>query len=167
MRIKGIRLSVIIITIVLTISFSTAVSLAYFSDYVKARGSAALHLTGKTEITETPGTNSKTIIINNRSDFPVDMITRVQVIGPDEFAPYSIKGEPENWEKGSDGWWYYTKVLEQGASTDPLTIEWAVPSGTEIKNYDVAVVHESMAAVYGEDGTVQIPADSGWESHIN
>lgn len=162
MRIKSKKAIIVLVAIVLTISVSAGFTLAYFSDYTKAEGDAVLHLTGQTELTEIPRADEKKITITNKSKEPVDMVTRVRVLGPNEFGPYEAQGEHPHWVQGQDGWWYYDQVLKKGESTESLTIKWTIPTNTAIENYDVGVLHESAVARYQEDGSIEYPED--WNS---
>ena len=150
-----------IAAIILTLSISAEFTLSYFNDHTKAAGSAKLHLTGQTDITEEVGDNSKAISINNQSKEPVDMVTRIKVVGPGEFEPYKFTQEnPKHWVKGEDDWWYYDQILQPGQSTETITVIWQIPSsGTTIDNYNVAVLHESAVARYEDDGSLKYPDD--------
>lgn len=160
MRIKNKKSIAIIAAIILTLSVSAEFTLAYFNDHTKAVGSAKLHLTGQTDIIEEVGDNSKAISVKNESKEPVDMVTRIKVVGPGEFEPYEFtQTDPKHWVKGTDDWWYYDQALAPEQSTETITVTWKIPSGTSIENYDVAVLHESAVARYSDDGRIQYPDD--------
>lgn len=139
-----------IVAMIMTLTASMGMTLAYFSDTDQAEGGAVLLLSGKTEIIETPEAGKKTISIKNISEDPVDMVTRVKVVAPVEVTFPSHSG----WKKGNDGWWYYTKAIAKGASSDPLEATWTIPANSVIENYDVIVLHESSPAVYNDDGSI-------------
>lgn len=147
----------LITAVAMVLLVSVTATLAYFSDFERAKGDSSLVLTGQTEITETPTDNSKTISVKNVSKDDVDMVTRVRVI-----APVDVDFEPgANWEREQNGdWWYYTKVLAKGESTTDLVASWKIPADSTIENFDVVVVHESAVATY-ENGNVAKP--DGWE----
>lgn len=157
MRKKGNIKLITVIAVVMILAVSSGFTLAYFSDYTKASGSAVLHLTGQTEITEEiPDGNSKVIVIKNTSEDPVDMVTRVKVVGPFELKFSEPEGN-NHWTKGTDDWWYYDQALTyegDNSSTTPLNVTWTVPQDSVIENYDVAVIHESKIATYDDNGNV-------------
>ena len=145
----------LITAVAMVLLVSVTATLAYFSDFERAKGDSSLVLTGQTEITETPTDNSKTISVKNVSKDDVDMVTRVRVI-----APVEVKFKAGNgWEQNGD-WWYYTKTLAKDESTTDLVASWEIPADSTIENFDVVVVHESAVATY-ENGNVAKP--DGWE----
>lgn len=147
-----------IVAMIMTLTASMGMTLAYFSDTDQAEGGAVLLLSGKTEIIETPEAGKKTISIKNISEDPVDMITRVKVVAPVEEVEFDVGS---GWKKGSEGWWYYTTAIPKEGSTTPLVASWTIPANSVIENYDVIVLHESSPAVYNADGSINWSA-AGW-----
>lgn len=151
------RTLVAILAVIMTLTASMGMTLAYFSDTDPAEGGAILLLSGKTEIEEQADEGSKTIRIKNvsRPD-PVDMVARVKVVAPVEVTWNAGSG----WTDGGDGWWYYTEVIPQEDSSSDLKVTWEIPEDSAIENYDVIVLHESAPAAYKESGAIAQP--SGW-----
>ena len=149
---------VLLVAVIMTLSVSVGMTIAYFSDTAAAEGGAVLLLQGQTEINETPEEGKKTISITNISTDPVDMVTRVKVFAPVEITPTLGSG----WADGGDGWWYYTEALAPGDSTSNLVVTWEVKESDHLENYDVVVVHESAVATYTEDGQ-SILQPAGWK----
>ena len=145
----------LITAVAMVLLVSVTATLAYFSDYDRAKGDATLSLTGQTDIDEEPTDNSKSISIKNVSEDDVDMVTRVRVV-----APLDLEFNPgANWEQKGD-WWYYTKVLAKDDATTKLVAKWKVPADSTLENFDVVVLHESALATY-ENGNVAKP--DGWD----
>lgn len=145
----------LMIAVAMVLLVSVTATLAYFSDYDRAKGESSLALTGQTEINEDPTDDSKTISIKNVSTDDVDMVTRVRVV-----APVDVEFKPgANWEQHGD-WWYYTKVLAKDESTTNLVAGWEIPADSTLENFDVVVLHESAIATY-ENGNVAKP--DGWD----
>lgn len=146
---------VLLVAVIMTLSVSVGMTIAYFSDTAAAEGGAVLLLQGQTEINETPEEGKKTISIKNISTDPVDMVTRVKVFAPVDITPKLGSG----WVDGGDGWWYYTKALAPNDSTSDLVVTWEVKESDHLENYDVVVVHESAVATYNEAGEILQPKD--------
>lgn len=151
------RTLVALVAVIMTLTATMGMTLAYFSDTDSAEGGAILLLSGQTEIVEPDVTDdSKTIQITNISEDPVDMVARVRVIAPVDVEWTAGRG----WTEGEDGWWYYTEAIAQGDSSTDLRVEWKIPENSAIENYDVIVVHESSPAAYTESGAIAQP--DGW-----
>jgi predicted ribosomally synthesized peptide with SipW-like signal peptide len=150
------RTLVALVAVIMTLTATMGMTLAYFSDTDSAEGGAILLLSGQTEIEEHADDGSKTISITNISEDPVDMVARVRVIAPVDVEWTAGRG----WTEGEDGWWYYTEAIAQGDSSTDLKVEWKIPENSEIENFDVIVVHESSPAAYTESGAIAQP--DGW-----
>lgn len=151
----------LIAAVVMVLLVSITATLAYFSDFDRSKGESTLYLTGKTEITEDPTDNSKSIKIKNVSEDDVDMVTRVKVVAP--FDLDFPDGRHDGWEY-KDGWWYYTKILTKSEPTNitnELFVQWKIPAGSPIENFDVVVLHESAVVQADANGNVAQPA--GWD----
>lgn len=149
---------VLLVAVIMTLSVSVGMTIAYFSDTASAEGGAVLLLQGQTEIHETPEEGQKTISIENISTDPVDMVTRVRVYAPVDIEPNLGSG----WADGGDGWWYYTEALAPtapGNTTTNLVVTWEVKESDHLENYDVVVVHESSVATYNDAGEILQPKD--------
>ena len=160
MKVFNKRRTLLITAVAMVLLVSVTATLAYFSDFDRSKGESTLYLTGRTEITEDPSDNSKTISIKNVSVDDVDMVTRVKVV-----APVDVNFEVgDGWAKNpkDDGWWYYTKILEKGDSTTNLVASWKIPAGSPIENFDVIVLHESAVVQDDGKGNVAEPADWGY-----
>lgn len=156
------KLLVMALSLILCMSVSVGLAVAYFTDYENARGGAVLHLKGQTEITEVVDETGKTISIKN-VDEP-DMVVRVMIIADEAHLGEITLGE--GWVDGKDGWYYYNKILKgSSATTDneketsDLVAKINVSGDEVVTDFDVVVVHEAERVVYDGD-KVAIP--DGW-----
>ncbi len=157
---KDRKLLITALSLILCLTVSIGLAVAYFTDYEAAKGGAVLHLSGQTEIVETVNDTGKTISISNTGES--DMVVRVMVIGDSKKVTKITTGE--NWSgPDNDGWYYYTKVLkkngEDGSSTSDINATITLDEKDDIRDFDVIVVHESERVVY-DGNTVVIP--DGW-----
>ncbi|MBP3898429.1 MAG: hypothetical protein J6D57_11455 [Mogibacterium sp.] len=141
---------------------ATAVSvpsvLAYFTDYVKASGSKAVHLQWQTELKEDVRENDKHITIDNVGETPV--VVRVQIFANEDLA--SISGS--SWETGSDGWYYYKKILAAGekmAEADELLVDVKGSDQLPDSDFNIVVIHESQRVAY--ESNTKLAAPDGWD----
>ena len=143
----------ILFALVLCLSVSVGASLAYFSDYEEASGGATLNLGGKTEMSEGESSNEKNIVITNTGK--TNMIVRVGIYGPEEMADVV---NTKDWLVGSDGFYYYGKILKPGQSTPKDTLVSSMKfkwKGEEPDyEFEVTVVHEGSQALYDGDKLV-------------
>ena len=145
----------LVISVMLVLTLSVGLTLAYFSDYTPAKGGKTIALNGKTEIhEEQPRDDMKVVTIENTGDTPV--MVRVAVYAPAD----SATGGGTDWEKGDDGYYYYMKVIPAHAGDDSfssaLTVTWTVPKDLG-DDYSVVVAQESEMVVYGENGNIVDP----------
>ncbi len=162
---KNKPLIITVIAAVMIFSASAGFSIAYFSDYTQATGDAAMHLSGQTELTEYFADNSKTISVTNTSKEPVDMVVRIKIAGPSTFTYTYDQKIPHHWVEGSDGWWYYDRVVPQGKSSSDLKVTWEIPKDNKNENYDIAVLHDSFVVKIDKEGNIENP--KGWEGPVN
>ena len=150
------RKILLVISLVLVLSITVGLTMAYFSDHTAAKGGMKVALGSKTEIEEDqPDDHTKTIIINNTGE--TDVMVRVAVYGPGEIS-YSGSG----WTNGNDGYWYYNSIIPAGESSDALTATWEVPADLG-DDYSVVVTQEAEMVVYDAKGKVAAPdTDPAW-----
>lgn len=147
----------------------TAIGLttAYFSAEDSAVGNATLTLSQGTTIDEGTDNMDKHIVISN-SEAGTAVLVRVRVNGPDE-PLMTVSTTGNLWKKGNDGWYYYTKVLAAGKSTEESIDAVIKKDLTEAEqfelgdNFNVLVTYEAAVATYN-GSTVATPA--GWDTSI-
>ena len=153
------RFILTIFALVLCLSLSMGIALAYFSDYEEASGGATLNLGGITELTEGNREDGKDIVIENKGK--TNMIVRVAVYGAEEYMNLTA---PKDWKKAGD-FYYYQKVLTPGEKTSTIVAnvkqEWSGKTAPAF-DYEVTVVHESAQAVF--DGKKLARPDKTWDS---
>lgn len=156
----------LVVAMMLVLSLTVGLTLAYFSDYEAAKGGASIALGGQTEIEENVTDKEKVVQINNIGE--TNVVVRVAIYMPEalEKVENSITFEnASDWVKDG-GFYYYTKVLEPKKSTSTITAKTTVPDDVQLgDSFDVVVVHESDQALYGESNKVVLP--DGWADHIN
>lgn len=167
MKIINRRSLTVLLTLALLLATTIGITTSYFSDTSSAEGKASVVLKNETTVDEGEGPD-KQIAISNSKD-GVAVVVRLQVFGPDEPLMTVTLPENGNWKKGADGWYYYTKVLAAGATTegkiiakikDNLTAEEKAILGD---NFNVTVAHEAQVAVY--NGT-SVVTPEGWDQSI-
>ena len=158
---KHSKLLIMALSLVLCMSVSIGLALAYFTDYENARGGAILNLSGQTHITEKVDETGKTVSIQNVDE--ADMVVRVMIIADAAHLGEVTLGS--GWSgPDADGWYYYNKVLKgskdgNGDSTSDLVAKVTVGEDEEVTDFDVVVVHEAERVVY--DGN-KVAVPSGW-----
>ena len=153
------KTTLMLFALVLILSVTMGVTVAYFSDYEQASGGATLHLGGKTELYEGKKQDKKEIVVRNTGE--TDMIVRVGIYGPDGMKAPTVKGKWNYCQ--ADGMYYYGEVLpsHQDTSDSELTAELEFSwQGDEPDYYlEVTVVHEGSQAIY--EGT-KLKVPDGW-----
>jgi predicted ribosomally synthesized peptide with SipW-like signal peptide len=156
----------VIFALVLCLSVTVGVSMAYFSDYEDASGGATLNLGGKTELEEGNDHSKKDIKIKNTGE--TNMIVRVAILG--EGVQYFKEGNPsydtDDWAVAKDSqgvtWYYYKKVLKPKQETSVINAEMKFDWKGEEPDYsfEITVVHESAQAVYNGE---KLATPDGWD----
>lgn len=161
---KGLAAILCMVTIAFT---SIGLTIAYFSDYVTAKGQATINLTAEVEIPETVDPDgTKHIQIENKGK--TDVVVRVAIYGPwltTDYQEADIQpATPSDWQL-MGGYYYYTKVLPAGEKTSEIEVK--VVKGhfsADVENFDITPVFQSAIVTY-ENGSVAKP--EGWEKFPN
>lgn len=137
------------IALALTVSAHAGRTLAYFTDYVSASGSAAVSLSfPDTEIHEKVENWTKIVTVENTGD--CDCYVRVRAYAG---SSRTVAYIPENgWVDGSDGYYYYDTPLAPGEVTESFKIQVPKPAENDTEEFNVIVVSEHTFVLYDEDG---------------
>ena len=159
--VKRSKVYLLVVALVLVLSMTVGLTMAYFSDHTEAKGGMKVALGGHTKIEEKQFDDKKEISIVNIGD--TDVVVRVAAYGP-----FEIGYDGSDWTYVEDpvtkkGYCYYNYVLPAGETASTLTASWKIPAGTDLgDDYNVVVIQESDQAVY-KDGKVMTPAtDPAW-----
>jgi len=149
---------VIALSLILCLTASVGFTLAYFTDYENAKGGAVVSLSGQSEVEEKFDGNNKEVTIKNTGD--TDMVVRVKVFG-DEDRMTENSTNNKDWVKGSDGFWYYKKVLpaKSTASMFKVDVNAKIEPGDAL-DFEITVVHESQRVTYDGD---KVAVPKGWK----
>ena len=151
------KLSLLVIAMVLVLSLTVGLTLAYFSDYTEAKGGAKLALGNKTEITEDVTKDSKTVYVTNTGE--TNVVVRVMIVGP---TGMKVTAEGK-WEPHGD-YYYYNEILKPGDTTKGTLFANTkdYPVGIDLGDeYQIVVVHESAQPTY--DGNNNVEKPEGWD----
>jgi hypothetical protein len=147
------KVYLLVVALVLVLSMTVGLTMAYFSDYTPAKGGKTVALGGQTKVEEKQYEDNKVIDIVNTGD--TDVVVRVKVIAPGN--PEDLTYSGSGWTDGEDGYYYYNSVLPAGDTTKTsLKAEWKVPKDLG-DDYNVVVIQESEQAVYYANGSVVPP----------
>ena len=153
--VKRRNIFLLVVALVLVLSMTVGLTMAYFSDSTEAEGGIPVTLGGQTTIIEKQNDDNKVIQIKNTGE--TDVVVRVAVYGPTEIS-YSGDG----WTNGGDGYYYYDSILPAGGTSSKLTAKWDVPEDLG-DDYAVVVIQESDQAVYDASGSIVKPkAEPAW-----
>ena len=139
----------LVISLMLVLTLSVGLTMAYFSDHTEAKGGRQIALGGQTKINEKQNEDNKVITIENIGD--TDVVVRVAVYGP---ASITYE-QSDDWKQEGD-YVYYTKVLPAGKDSSKIKASWTVPADLG-DDYNVVVILESEQAVYNAGGSVVTP----------
>lgn len=152
------RKLVIALSLILCLTASVGFTLAYFTDYENAKGGAVVKLSGQTEVKEEFDGNNKKVTIKNTGD--TDMVVRLRVFGDENHMTVNSTGNTD-WLEGTDGFWYYKKVLPAGAEASMFKVDVSgkIDPGDPI-DFEITVVHESQRVTYDGD---KVAVPEGWK----
>ena len=152
------RKLVIALSLILCLTASVGFTLAYFTDYENAKGGAVVNLSGQTEVEEEFKDNNKIVTIKNTGE--TDMVVRLRVFGDENHMTVNSTGNTD-WLEGTDGFWYYKKVLPAGAEASMFKVDVSgkIDPGDPI-DFEITVVHESQRVTYDGD---KVAVPEGWK----
>ena len=154
--VKRSKVYLLVVALVLVLSMTVGLTMAYFSDYTPAKGGKTVALGGQTKVEETQNEDNKIIDIVNTGK--TDVVVRVKVIAPGNPDAIDYRESGSEWIDGKDGYYYYNQVLPAGKTTvSSLKAKWDVPKDLG-DDYNVVVIQESEQAVYYDTGKVVTPA---------
>ena len=147
----------LVISLMLVLTLSVGLTMAYFSDHTEAKGGRQIALGGQTKINEKQNEDNKVITIENIGD--TDVVVRVAVYGPTKID----FSKSDDWEPDGD-YVYYKHVLPapkdgKKSETSEITASWKLPEGFDPgDDFNVVVIQESEQAVYNDKGEVVTPS---------
>ena len=151
------------LSLILCLSVSVSLAVAYFTDYEAAKGGAVLQLKGEDVIEEHFDGNEKVVSVKNTGE--TDLVVRVRAIG-ENVTPNSKNSK--DWVSDPNGiWWYYKGILKPGTSTaDEIRFEVkGISPDADPVEFDVTVVQEAERVTYTQDekGNNIVAAPDGWD----
>lgn len=165
-KIKFMAKSAVLAACVSVIGLGGYAASAYLTDAAKIvnafqPGENSTHITEDfpTPTPILPGTDSvisKKVIITNEasSGNGVTCYIRAKIFySTTDLGTYTVQGMDSGWVKGTDGYYYYTKAVEPGASTAPLMTSLKIDGNTynsnfntELKEIEINIYEESYQA---------------------
>ena len=148
----------LVISLMLVLTLSVGLTMAYFSDHTEAKGGKQIALGGQTKIHEEQNNDNKVIWIENIGD--TDVVVRVAVYGPTAIT--YTPDVADDWKQDGD-YVYYKQVLPapkdgKPSYTSKITASWKLPEGFDPgDDFNVVVIQESEQAVYNDKGIVVTP----------
>ncbi len=149
------------LAVVLVLSSSIGIALAYFTTYATARGGYVIHLGNQTELREDYENGQKTLQIKNTAEAgtrPV-FVRAKALAGTDVTLTYA---DENHWYDGGDGYHYYTEAVYGQETTGQEVITITFPkqkddTGKDIEPKDgtvvnVTVIYECVPAVFTAEG---------------
>ena len=174
--------------IMLVMSATMGIAWAYFTTYTTAKGGVTLRFGHEEHIQEYFKN------WNKRVDIQITKDSKPVFVRARGYSSYDltysdseidVRNNPnaqtvnENWRYMSDGWAYYSKVLEPGANADgtstadPLYVQiHNVPveniQGVDNKDpFNVIIVYETTEVEYDANGQAINPWDADWDAKVD
>lgn len=150
MRKRNLILVILVLALIMCASIQPAI--AYFTTYVNAKGGYRVTVGDTTKIHEKIKGQDKEVVIHSDTD-SAPVYIRAKVL-------YTGKNEPvvsgENWVEDSDGYYYYSNILEGGGDTSTLKVtmqdlvtgEDATEDLNDGDSFSVVVIYESTPVRY-------------------
>ena len=147
---------------------------SYFTTYTSATGGYTVTLGSETQIEEDYSDHTKHLTVSNQGPMPV--YVRARAFSGSRYT-LSYSSEDGSWQAGSDGYYYYSQVLdapyagEDGAMVTPETSELLIRIGfpedaEEGEDCNVVVIYESTPVQYGTDGAALSPQEADWTREL-
>lgn len=136
----------------LTMPAAAGSAWAYFTTYTEARGGYPIELGDTTTIREDFSAWTKHVVVaSEEGSQPV--YVRVKAINGSEYT-LTYTDSSGKWTPGSDGYYYYSDMVNGGEATSGLDIKIGnVPESVEdASSFNVVVVYETTPVRYDENG---------------
>ena len=156
------------IALALVAGTSVGSAKAYFTTFATARGGHQITVAPRSQITEQFSDWTKHIRLGNTGT--AECYVRVKVFAGSAYG-LEYNGSA-GWRDGGDGYWYYDEILPVGGVTENLDVKITLPTVTVpdgnpegtprpyTEDFNVVVIQECTAVLYGEDGTPYADWDS-------
>ena len=151
MKIKNVIMTALVTGMLLAGTVGSVYS--YFTTNAEATGSASISLGSRTEVEEDFSAWTKRVAITSKKDSK-PVYVRVKAFCGSEYS-LTYSDEEGNWTPGSDGYYYYTPIVNAGETTTILKVLIGnVPEDVkEGDEFNVIVIYETTPVQYREDGT--------------
>ncbi len=151
MKHKNLILTALAAAMVLTGAMGSAYS--YFTTNAEAAGAATISLRSRTEMQEEFSNWTKHVTVTSTEDSE-PVYVRVKAFCGSEYSLVYSDSEG-NWTPGSDGYYYYTPIVNAGETTTNLDVRIEnVPADVkDAESFNVVVIYETTPVQYREDGT--------------
>lgn len=135
--------------LLLTAGLSVGSAMAYFTTYTQAAGSMTLNMGSTVTVPEEEVDSwTKHVTIRNEGDY--DCFVRVKAFAGEQYQD-GLTYSGENWTLASDGYYYYSKIVEAGTATEDV-LDIHIDHMDSEQSFNVIVVQESAPVIYDEDG---------------
>ena len=152
------------VAIALCMLVTAGAAAAYFTTYVSAKGGHVLQLGSEVQIDEKIEGMDKIVSMKNTGD--TDAYVRIKLLYSSVTNDVDVQLN-ENWTAGSDGYYYYKKVVEPGSVTEDIRSAVTVKEKpNELfmqEEFDVVVIAECTQYIYEGENT---PDYQGWKEAI-
>lgn len=140
---------------------------AYFTTFSEAAGGYTIRLGDRTEVTEEFSNQTKHMVITSDADSEPVYIRAKAFSG----SPYPLLYSGDGWTLGADDYYYYSKIVNGGESTEALDIRIEnIPvdgEKAEKDYFNVVVIYESTPVKYHEDGTAYTIQETDWSELLD
>ncbi len=130
---------------------------AYFTTYTEASGGVKLELgSTKTEIEEKVENGTKIVSVKNTGDYAC--YVRATAFAGSSYTLTYADGGSGKWSSGSDGYWYYSDLVQPSETTEALHIRIPQDLLSKVEkdgvDQNVIVVQECAAESYDDSGAL-------------
>ncbi len=147
-------IGLLVVALLMVVSIGVGSALAYFTTYTKAKGGVELDLNfANTKIDEDVQKGEKILTVKNAEGAEAAYV-RIKVVVAEQYKNSLLYSELEgvsNWTPGTDGYYYYSLILQPGEATTELFVNLTEINATD--DFNVIVIQESTPVLYKEDGT--------------
>lgn len=138
--------------LVLVLGLSVSGAMAYFTTFAKASGTMTIQV-GTTTKTKEPGFSqwTKHVQVENTGD--VAAYVRVKAFAGDTYSLTYTPADTGAWTLNeSDGYYYYSEILDPGKTTSELLIKISDIPEESKDSFNVVVIQECTQVLYDENG---------------
>lgn len=147
--------------VIMALAITVNETLAYFSTYVRSKGTKPVSLTETVRFKEENVDGGKHVVIT-AAENSNPIYVRVRVYAIDEVLEQLVYSNTAGWNyNGGENWWYYEQPLYANQSAI-LDVNLKEDAQITVEKFNIIVIYEFIPATMGSNGQLYGDWNADW-----